>query len=188
MSQRITFSTKGYYIQPVRGLVAEKMVVVLCLITAMLAALRLDTWQATGSGFGGDSMAGLHSLGVLLDMAFAIALAFGRLVVARLRGLAFRTSTVAKVSRMAAFFSLLALCVYSFASLALIVPVKSTSFVSGKVVKLFSFFACAAAFLYNCLRHDFLLIRKLCLEPSTRPILVGGSSHYRGCAGAVKWL
>lgn len=41
------------------------------------------------------------------------------------------------------------------------------------------FLAFRTSFCYDLLRHDFLLTRKLCLEPNTRPVLVSGSFYYR---------
>ena len=54
-----------------------------------------------------------------------------------------------------------------------------------KIIGWLNFFAMTASFCYDCLRHGFFLINKLCLEPSTARTVVG-SSYYTTSLRGVK--
>lgn len=88
-----------------------------------------------------------------------------RLCISFSRSLALVGVNIALVCGAKAFLTLLALCVYSFASLALIVPAKFTRLVSAKFVKSFRFLATRTCFGYDGLKHSFFLSKKLCPEP-----------------------
>ena len=200
----MTFNTNGYDIKRLR---IVRMVIVLCLFSAR-AFKSAWVWQSARRNGVINNIIGFDfsrvTKSTLCTFASMFCFAFFAMAVLNLRLLdhglisiclsilrnsifAFFAIAVPFITSLT-FFALAKLFLVSLVSCALIVcslTILTTCLksISRRTVFVifrgrFYFFAMTASFCYDCLRHGFFLIKKLCLEPVARYTLAVGSLYY----------
>lgn len=173
MTAFVATNAQGNNIEMMVDIIARFVVIELSGAAAVLADLGFDARELARCNRVIDGVAGAALFGILLGMACLPGLAFVCFGVCRNGGLAFRAMIVA-VSTLAAAVS------------ALGGPAIFATLVSVKSVKLFSFLAAAASFLYDDLRHGCLLLLNGFVRAGCRHLPAVGSFYINASVGDVK--
>lgn len=195
----MTFNTNSNYIKPMLRGITFVMVILRGLFTT--GTLQRSNWRQPTYI---NSYANGHPCFVSARMPLlvppSVSLAFFAIIVSPSGNLTFCSLVISLlcsltlfsvvVSRLACFaffafavfsvnsLTLFSLVIFFTASLATIIKSICFGFIAKKLRDRLNFFTSGTPFGYDLLRHDFLLIRKLRLEPNTGPIPVSGSFYY----------
>lgn len=161
----MTFFANRLNIKSMFGFIAKMMMILLCLFWASGALQEDSRKQFAGSLGVFDSMSCFSFFGIIYTMITS----------------SFITSIFTFLALLIFFlmqFCFITFSPFAFTYFALIMTSKFTIVQFCKIFSWLNFFAMTTAFRYDCLRHSFLLNRKLCLEPLIPAIGASGSFYY----------
>lgn len=190
----MAFFTNRNNIKPeLRGIALMVVIIYRLFVTGTFQAIRSREFPGSNGIF--YSFTGLTffwmSFFIVTVATFPGNFAFYCLAIALLYYFAFFRCVISQPSFAMNFFTLFGLLIIGNAlyitSLTTITITIWAIWSFVKFGKRFNLFAFGTLFCYDLLRHDFLLTRKLCLEPFARPILVFGSSYYNNHQYSIKY-
>ena len=197
MANRMTLLTNRNNIKPMLRFITEMMMIFMCRLFAKDAQQRIGRRQLALSDGIFNETTGFYSIRMTQSICFDSFFTFFALCVAFLCSLSFfglHMSSYFLPVKFSTFFGLqigflvgflISFIFWSFviffnSLICAYFAICSKSIWSSTVlIELRSdLFANSASFGYDCLRHNRLLDRRLCLEPNAGPIPVSGSLYY----------
>lgn len=167
------------YIKPVFRSIALVVMIFFCLFTTS-AFQSFGRWQLTSSNSVSNSSTSFYSERISATAGF-ICLALLVSLYCQFSFFGFLILSYCSAIYFFSFFSqAIILNLLAKAGFALILIAIFSRFIFPKFQNRFDLLALGTFFGYDLFRHDFLLVRRLCLEPFVRPVRILGSLYSKG--------